>query len=153
MYVATRLNHGKSGEQRRRPAGGLQLGSAQVQLPPRQRLHRVVVGADQLQVAAPHPVPVVHASSVGCSLRDPGGRRADRHIQLAAHGCWRGEDRHSVEKTSSNAAVVVAVGENGFFFLLLLLWTLKPSRTCQPRSASLSRFTTSGKVELQIKQP
>lgn len=59
--------HCKSREQSRGSAGGFQLGSAQVQLPPGQGLNRVVVGGHQLQVAAAHPVPIIHA--LGARLR------------------------------------------------------------------------------------
>lgn len=59
--------HRKSREQSRGSAGGFQLGSAQVQLPPGQGLNRVVVGGHQLQVAAAHPVPIIHA--LGARLR------------------------------------------------------------------------------------
>ena len=57
-------DHCEAREQCRGPAGGLQLGPAQVEFPPGQGLHRVVVGADQLQVTASHPVPVVHPPAV-----------------------------------------------------------------------------------------
>lgn len=89
-----RLNitdHGEAREQRRGPAGRLQLGPAQVELPPGQGLHWVVVGADQFQVTAPHPVSVVHPPSIWSSLGDPRRRGAHRHVQLTAHGTWWGE--------------------------------------------------------------
>lgn len=38
-------HHGEAGEQRGGAAGGFQLGTAQVELPPGQRLHRVLVQA------------------------------------------------------------------------------------------------------------
>lgn len=41
-------HHGEAGEQRGGAAGGFQLGSAQVELPPGQRLHRVLVQAHGL---------------------------------------------------------------------------------------------------------
>lgn len=87
-------NHGEARQECRGPAGGLQLGPAQVELPPRQGLDRVVVGADELQVAASHPVPVVHPTGLRRPLRDPRGRGAHGHVQLTAHGTWwmsRGE--------------------------------------------------------------
>lgn len=61
-------NHCEAREQCRGPARGLQLGPAQVEFPPGQSLHRVVVGADKLQVTAPHPVPIIHPPSVWSPL-------------------------------------------------------------------------------------
>lgn len=71
--------HRKSREQRRGSAGSFQLGSAQVQLPPGQGLHGVVVGCHQLQVAAAHPVPIIHA--FGARLRAASGSgRVHRNV-------------------------------------------------------------------------
>lgn len=79
-------HHSEAREQGRGAAGGFQFGPAQVELPPRQGLHRVVVGGDQLQVTAAHPVPVVHPSTLRHPLKAPQGWGAHGHIQLTAHG-------------------------------------------------------------------
>lgn len=94
-----RTNHSEAREKCRGPAGGLQLGPAQVQFPPRQGLHGVVVGADQLQVTASHPVPVVHPPGVRSPLWDPWGGGAHRHVQLTAHGTWWVETGETVNST------------------------------------------------------
>lgn len=64
LHLQLHLHHGdhcKSREQSRGSAGGLQFSSAQVQFSPGKGLNRVVVGRDQFQVAAPDPVPIIHA--------------------------------------------------------------------------------------------
>lgn len=81
-------DHCEARQQCRGPAGGLQLGPAQVEFPPGQGLHRVVVGADQLQVTASHPVPVVHPPAIWSPLGDTWGRGTHWHVQLTAHGTW-----------------------------------------------------------------
>lgn len=77
-------HHGKAREEGGCPAGGLQLGPAQVELPPGEGLHRVVVGGDQFQVAAADPVPVIHALVAG--LRAGGSGGVHRYVELGAHG-------------------------------------------------------------------
>lgn len=53
-----RAHHGEAGEQSRGPAGGFELGAAQVELAPGQRLHRVLVEAHHLGVTLADPVRV-----------------------------------------------------------------------------------------------
>lgn len=93
MYVT---HHGETWEQSWRPAGGFKLGPAQVKLSPGQGLHRVVVGGDQLQVTAPHPVSVVHPPAILNPLWVPWGGGAHGHIQLTAHGNWWTTEKEKV---------------------------------------------------------
>ena len=55
---AARAHHGEAGEQSRSPAGGFELGAAQVEFAPGQRLHRVLVEAHHLGVTLADPVRV-----------------------------------------------------------------------------------------------
>lgn len=55
---AARAHHGEAGEQSRGSAGGFELGAAQVELAPGQRLHRVLVEAHHLGVTLADPVRV-----------------------------------------------------------------------------------------------
>lgn len=55
---AAGAHHGEAGEQSRGSAGGFELGAAQVELAPGQRLHRVLVEAHHLGVTLADPVRV-----------------------------------------------------------------------------------------------
>lgn len=82
----SKTDHSEAGQEGGGPARGFQLGPAQVEFPPRQRLHRVVVGADQFQVTTPYPVPVIHPSAIWSPLRHPWSWGPHGYIQLTAHG-------------------------------------------------------------------
>lgn len=73
-----RAHHGEAGEQSRGPAGGFELGAAQIELAPGQRLHGVLVETHHLGVTLADPV------RVGDSRRRRRRRRGSRRLPVPA---------------------------------------------------------------------
>lgn len=78
--------HGEAGEQRGGAAGGFQLGAAQVELPPGQRLHRVLVQAHGLRAAGAEGEGMEPSERHTAGTAAPSGGRARAPAALTPHG-------------------------------------------------------------------